>query len=147
MSYIYIPRVSQRTWRRHGQHHTGICIIVRWTWWRQGQYPKGVCYMADGPRRRQGQYPKGVCCMVKWTGQTQGQYPKGVCYRVDWPDRGRPRISARWSLDLTHLRRNGVVYHLVSDKWSMEPLNVLTSSIEHKTNWFWHEYDVYWGKR
>ena len=113
---LYIPRVSWRTWLRHGQYPTGIYFIVDGPGGKTGSIPRGSAVWPMDlmetwavPKGgllygrwtgwRQAQYPKGVCCMVQWTGQRQGQYPKGVCYMVDGPDWGRrsiPRGSAVW---------------------------------------------------
>ena len=43
----------------------------------------------------------------RWTGRQKGSIPQ---------------ISAL---------KNGTVYHLVSEEWSMEPLDALTGSVEH----------------
>ena len=130
---LFIPRVSQRTWLRHGLYPTGISFVVDEPDGDTGSIQRGsAIWLMD--RVDAGQYPKGVCCMVQLTGQRQGQYPKGVCYMVDGPDWESPWISAIWiwSLDLTNIRRNGALYHLVSEQCSMEPLDVWLAVLNTK---------------
>ena len=143
---IYTAGISKDLTETRTVSH-GDLFYSRWTWWRQGQYPKGSAIWPIWPDGGRGSIPWWSAVWFNGPDRCKGSTPRGSAIgstdRIE-EDHGY-LLYGRWTT--THLRRNGAVNHLVSDQWSMDLLNVLTSSIEHKTNWFWHEYDVYWGKK